>query len=1104
MQYIKAYIYRAKWIINFSKIYMHIMKRTKIWLSICIAITTAFLWAITLAAPTEQLDYDVELNTSWLDTYVNQSSILRYVINFLNKGTETANNVTINTTLPSYLRYIWSDAENITNTNTGIVYDEFDPCGIDFLNETGVYMTFFDAFAIENSFPTIYDLLLVEPELWPLFNTSPYNASPNMVWEFLWIEASGNGSQIRNVIYYISNIDIQQDYPQCWSEAVIGQSRDIGSLMSWIGWQITVYLQVLEDELQSTFTDHGTIHSNQTINYGLETDTINNGNIYSTYTNNSNTWVTSIFLTKAWVPELFSNQDMLDAIIDESMTEQQKAIAIRQFVKDNTLNYPNPSAEQWYAGALRPSLADYSDPVRALNTVYGMCGEINSTFLSLARMAGLTWRTIGLSGHIPAEVLIDGNRAYMDADGGVYWTDSNDGHIYSLDELAADPNIIRNDPQDNIYDTEYYISLIESTGDNEILSEYTLTPAASYTMALQLYPDDVISYGTYAIYGQGYGEGTIKRILNPNYAITDITADSFVFHESLPYLIINTYIDSDGSIPDDVSVYLTRGTGNVNPEIALWYLHERLGYSINTSDRLDNYYDYSLRFKCQSACDIQEVISKITVTSSFTYNSLVLAHDGSVDLNILAADQNFAWIDVQTEYNTNDQISLTTTLSTDQDNILLNNDKILKLNALDGNQIILPATGAYLQNVLLNRWYIQNDPAVLFEESGWLINDGIAIDFYNTFTFAENIIIASDDKEVQALLPQNVTAYFDSGCNESNFFAISGYIGTLDVEDAIQMFPNLERDNVVKLFNIATSCNNSPLLFSEPIRIRIHIDEVIGDTDTIKAEVSNDGITLEEIPATKIDDHTIEVVTPHFSQFKISLSTNSSNPSGWGGGGWSTPKDNCPTGDFSPSYYDDVCWTPTTITTTQNTGTVVVTGAINTCNISNELALAYDLAFDLGITSATDVCQADMYGPVLRKYLAKFLTVYATKVLGMKPDTTRTCTFNDVNNESTEMQFYMKIACQLGLMGLEQDGTPATIFNPNELVNRAQFGTVFSRLIFGSKYNIPMSDSRPRYQNHLNILKRTTIVDKIDEPYMVELRGYVMLMMMKAKTLLKK
>jgi uncharacterized repeat protein (TIGR01451 family) len=1082
------------------------MKRTKVWLSICIAITTAFLWAITVAAPAEQLDYDVELNTSWLDTYVNQSSILRYVINFLNKGTETANNVTINTTLPSYLRYIWSDAENITNTNTGIVYDDFDPCGIDFLNETGVYMTLFDAFAIENSFPTIYDLLLVEPELWPLFNTSPYNASPNMVWEFLWIEASGNGSQIRNVIYYISNIDIQQDYPQCWSEAVIGQSRDIGSLMSWIGWQITVYLQVLEDELQSTFTDHGTIHSNQTINYGLETDTINNGNIYSTYTNNSNTWVTSIFLTKAWVPELFSNQDMLDAIIDESMTEQQKAIAIRQFVKDNTLNYPNPSAEQWYAGALRPSLADYSDPVRALNTVYGMCGEINSTFLSLARMAGLTWRTIGLSGHIPAEVLIDGNRAYMDADGGVYWTDSNDGHIYSLDELAADPNIIRNDPQDNTYDTEYYISLIESTGDNEILSEYTLTPAASYTMALQLYPDDVISYGTYAIYGQGYGEGTIKRILNPNYAITDITADSFVFHESLPYLIINTYIDSDGSIPDDVSVYLTRGTGNVNPEIALWYLHERLGYSINTSDRLDNYYDYSLRFKCQSACDIQEVISKITVTSSFTYNSLVLAHDGSVDLNILAADPSFAWIDVATEYNTNNQISLTTTLSGDQDDIILNNDKTITLNAIYDNPIILPASGWLLQNIMLHRWYTTNDPGSFFTQAGRLTR-GVYLDFYNTFTIAENIIFSSDDGRVQVFLPEGLIFTPSESCQGGNgwlerpeYFSLSEAIEEIDW---FNQWDSWLTEGTGKVILVNYTCENISLELSQPVKIRIYINDVLGDIVSARAS-SDRWVTRETIPATRISDHIIEIETTHFSLFTASSTNSTPTPSGWGGGGWSTPKDNCPTGDFSPSYYDGVCGTPTTPTTVENTWTVTVTGTTNTCNVSNELALAYDLAFDLGITSATDVCQADMYGPVLRKYLAKFLTVYATKVLGMKPDTTRTCTFSDVNNESTEMQFYMKIACQLGLMGLEQDGTPATIFNPNELVNRAQFGTVFSRLIFGPKYNIPMTDSRPRYQNHLNILKRTTIMDKIDEPYIVELRGYVMLMMMKAKTLLKK
>ena len=98
-------------------------------------------------------------------------------------------------------------------------------------------------------------------------------------------------------------------------------------------------------------------------------------------------------------------------------------------------------------------------------------------------------------------------------------------------------------------------------------------------MTLQLYPHDIISYGTYDL-GQNppkyYGEGTIRRTLNPDFGITDVTATSFTFRESLPYLIINTYIESDGLIPDDVSVYLKRGSGNVSADIPLGYLHEKL------------------------------------------------------------------------------------------------------------------------------------------------------------------------------------------------------------------------------------------------------------------------------------------------------------------------------------------------------------------------------------------------------------------------------------------------------------------------------------------------------------------------------------------------
>lgn len=44
----------------------------------------------------------------------------------------------------------------------------------------------------------------------------------------------------------------------------------------------------------------------------------------------------------------------------------------------------------------------------------------------------------------------------------------------------------------------------------------------------------------------------------------------------------------------------------------------------------------------------------------------------------------------------------------------------------------------------------------------------------------------------------------------------------------------------------------------------------------------------------------------------------SSSSSGWGGGGWWLRRDNCPSWDFSPSYYDNKCGTsPVTFTNTQ-------------------------------------------------------------------------------------------------------------------------------------------------------------------------------------------
>jgi hypothetical protein len=53
-----------------------------------------------------------------------------------------------------------------------------------------------------------------------------------------------------------------------------------------------------------------------------------------------------------------------------------------------------------------------------------------------------------------------------------------------------------------------------------------------------------------------------------------------------------------------------------------------------------------------------------------------------------------------------------------------------------------------------------------------------------------------------------------------------------------------------------------------------------------------------------------------------------------------------------------------------------------------------------------------------------------------------------MGNQSEEMQLYAKLSCQLGLMG-----QGITNFRPDDVVTRAEFGTVVSRMLRGNENN---------------------------------------------------
>jgi hypothetical protein len=169
--------------------------------------------------------------------------------------------------------------------------------------------------------------------------------------------------------------------------------------------------------------------------------------------------------------------------------------------------------------------------------------------------------------------------------------------------------------------------------------------------------------------------------------------------------------------------------------------------------------------------------------------------------------------------------------------------------------------------------------------------------------------------------------------------------------------------------------------------------------------------------------------------------------------------------------------------------TLLPVGAMAT-EYSQELQDAYSWAYSKGVTTMSSIDNANMYGAITRAEMAKMLSVYATEILGMTPDTTKACSFTDIDSVKGDLHEYIIESCQLGVMG-----QGITAFRPYDTISRAEFGTALSRVLWGDKYE----GGTPYYANHLNALKAAGIMNQIaNAEGMKEIRGYVMLMLMRS------
>ena len=158
---------------------------------------------------------------------------------------------------------------------------------------------------------------------------------------------------------------------------------------------------------------------------------------------------------------------------------------------------------------------------------------------------------------------------------------------------------------------------------------------------------------------------------------------------------------------------------------------------------------------------------------------------------------------------------------------------------------------------------------------------------------------------------------------------------------------------------------------------------------------------------------------------------------------------------------------------------------------SQELQDAYDWAYGKGVTTMSPIDNANMYGAITRAEMAKMLSVYAVEVLGNTPDTSKACTFSDIDSVKGDLHDFIIESCQLGIMG-----QGITAFRPYDTISRAEFGTALSRVLWGSENE----GGTPYYAKHLDALKANGIMNQIANAESTkEIRGYVMLMLMRSE-----
>lgn len=165
----------------------------------------------------------------------------------------------------------------------------------------------------------------------------------------------------------------------------------------------------------------------------------------------------------------------------------------------------------------------------------------------------------------------------------------------------------------------------------------------------------------------------------------------------------------------------------------------------------------------------------------------------------------------------------------------------------------------------------------------------------------------------------------------------------------------------------------------------------------------------------------------------------------------------------------------------------------------DDLMSVYLWALDNWITTWKSLEEALPDGYIERWEMAKLVVDFVENVLWKEApsEIPSQCTrWDEKEWWSSEIWLYAKKSCALWLMGIYMKN-----FKPNKLLDRAEFGTIVSRILWWEKFNIPNATNDNKYYvKHLNEVKKENLITKIENPQQIkELRKWIWMVLKKIK-----